>query len=135
MSFNNSPQNVIALRLDTDEHYLLTPKFVLRVTPMIVQPKQVQSDINPITFTAQETEIYSNAELTNFWSLILFTKHSDTTLNFMRKAVSYDFSAISEKHQNDFCSLSNRNLFNPQNILRFRLHDHILNTAPLSAPD
>ena len=134
-SFDNNPQKVIALCLDTDEHYLLTPKFVLRVTPMMFQPKQVQSAINPITFTAQEAEIYSKAEITNFWNLVFFTKHSDTTLKLMGKAVSYDFSATSEQHQSDFYSISNRILLNPQNILRFRLHDHLLNTAPLSAPD
>ena len=34
-----NPQNVIALDLDSDEHYVLTPKPVLRATPKLVSTK------------------------------------------------------------------------------------------------
>ena len=44
-SYNNRPQNVIALDPDNDEHYLLTSKLVLRPTSMRFEPKQVRSVI------------------------------------------------------------------------------------------
>ena len=69
-SCDNNPQKVIALGLDTDEHYALTPKCVERATPSFFEPKQVQSAISPNTFTAQEAKIYSNAELTTFWNRV-----------------------------------------------------------------
>ena len=72
-------QNVIALGLDTDENYVLKPKPVLRATPLLFEPKQVQTAINSNTLTAQEAGIYTNVELTNFWNRVLITKHSDNT--------------------------------------------------------
>ena len=50
----NTPQKVIALDLDNDERYVLTPKPLLRVAPTLFEPKQVQSAETPNTFTAQE---------------------------------------------------------------------------------
>ena len=78
VSCDTNPQNVIAIDLDTDEDYVLTPKPVLRATPMLFEPKQTQSANSPNTFTAQEAVFYSNADFTNFWNRVLFTKHSDT---------------------------------------------------------
>ena len=97
MSCDNSPQNIVALDLDNDEHYVLTPKPVLRASPVLFEPKQVQSDINPNTFTAQEAGIHSNAELTNFWNRFLIREQSDPSQHFyfFGKAISYDVLATS----------------------------------------
>ena len=54
ISSGNNPQNVIAIDLDNDEHYELTPKLVLPATPTLFEPKEVQSAISPNTFTAQD---------------------------------------------------------------------------------
>ena len=48
---------MIALDLDTDEHFALTPKPVIRAIPMLLGSKQVQSAINPDILTAQEAPI------------------------------------------------------------------------------
>ena len=64
--------------------------------------KQIQSAINPITFTPQEAGIFSNAKLTIFWKRIILTKLSDTTLKFLGEAISFVFLATSEKHPTDF---------------------------------
>ena len=73
ISCNKSPQNVIALDLDTDEHFLLTPKPVLRATPMVFEPKQVQSALSTNTFTALKIVIHCEAELTKFLNRVLIT--------------------------------------------------------------
>ena len=71
---------------------------MLRATPMLFKPKQVQSAVRLNTFTAQEAGINSNTELTSFWNPFLFIKQSDNTLMLLRKAISYDFLATSEQH-------------------------------------
>ena len=52
---------------------------------------QIKTTIRPKAFTAQDAGIYSNAELNQFWNRILFSKHSDTTLQLLGKALSYSF--------------------------------------------
>ena len=54
-------------------------------------PSQIKTTIRPETFTAQDAGIYSNAELDQFWNRILFSKHSDSTLQLLGKALSYSF--------------------------------------------
>ena len=54
-------------------------------------PSQIKTTIRPNTFTAQDAGIYSNAELDQFWNRILFSKHSDSTLQLLGKALSYSF--------------------------------------------
>ena len=54
-------------------------------------PCQVKTTIRPNTFTAQDAGIYSNAELDQFWNRIQFSKHSDSTLQLLGKALSYSF--------------------------------------------
>ena len=71
---DNNPQNVITLDLDFNEQYVLTPELVLRANTVLFEPKQVQSAISPSTFTPQEAEIYSYAELTNFRNRVFFHK-------------------------------------------------------------
>ena len=102
-SCDNSPQIIIALGLDNDEHYVLTPKPVLRANLMLFGRKQVRPAKSPNTFTAQEAGIYSKAELPNFCYRVLVTKNSDTTLKLLGKDTSYEFLATSEKHSTDFC--------------------------------
>ena len=87
ISWDNNPQKVIALDLDTNEHYVLRTKPVLRATPMLFKPKQVQSAVRLNTFTAQEAGINSNTELTSFWNPVLFIFYSDKTLMLLRKAI------------------------------------------------
>ena len=132
---DNNHQNVIALDLDTDEYYVLTSKPVLRSTPMLLEPKQIQSAISPITFTAQEAGMYSNDKLTNFWNRVSFTKQSDTTPKFLGKAISSDFLVTFEQHQTAFCSPLSRNRFYHYNVLSVALPDHLSNIAPLFASD
>ena len=52
---------------------------------------QIKPTILPDTFTAQDAGIYSNAELDQFWNRILISKHSDSTLKLLGKALSYSF--------------------------------------------
>ena len=135
ISWDNNPQKVIALDLDTDEHYLLTPKPLLRAITRLFEPKQIQSAITPNTFTAQENEIFSNLQSSNFRNRILFTKHSEKTVKLLGNAILYEFSATSEEHPTNFYSPRNRVRVNPYNALRDSLQDHFLNIAPLFAHD
>ena len=86
--------------------------------------------ISPNTFTAEDARIYSNAELNNFWNRVLFTKHSDTTLKLLKKAISSASSAMYPENDR-----SSRKHDNPYNLLRIGLHDQLLKLAPLFAPD
>ena len=114
ISCDNNPQNVIAI--DSDEHYALTPKAIIRAVPTLLEPKQVQSAIGRNTFTGQKARFYSIAELTNFRNSVSFTKRSDATLKFLGKAIYCDFLAASKKHPTDSYSTPNRNRFNPWNV-------------------
>ena len=60
---------------------------------------------SPNSLTAQEAGTYSNTELTNLWNSVLFTKHSDTTLKLLGKAISFDFLATCKQHPTDFYSV------------------------------
>ena len=132
---DNIPQNLKALDFDNEEHYVLTPKPVLRATPTLFEPKQIQYATNSNTFTAQEAGIRSIAELTKFWNGVFFAQHSYTILKFLGKAIHFDCLAASKKHPSDFYSPPNRNQFNLDNASRFGLRDHLINIAPLFAPD
>ena len=52
ISFDNKPQNVIALDFDQDEHYVLTSKPVIRATLALFEPKQCNFGKAPRFFTA-----------------------------------------------------------------------------------
>ena len=52
-SCDKNLQNVIALDLENEEHYVLTPKPVLRAIPMLFEPKQFELAVSPNTFAAQ----------------------------------------------------------------------------------
>ena len=134
-SCNNRPQNVIAIDTDNEKQFVLTPKHELRATSVLFEPKQFKSAICTKTFTAQETGVYSNAELTNFWNRVSFTKHTDNKLKLWGKSISLDSFNTSEKYPTDFFEPLVRNRFNPYNVLRVDLHDHSLKIASLFAPD
>ena len=88
---DNNPLNIIELDLDSDdqEFYILGPEPIKRKPPLMFTPSQITTTIRPNTFTAQDAGIYSNAELTHFCNRIIFSKHFDSTLQLLGKAVSY----------------------------------------------
>ena len=55
-------------------------KPIKRKPPLRCTPSQIKTTRRANTFTAQDAGIYSNAELDQFWNCILFSKHSDSTL-------------------------------------------------------
>ena len=65
------------------------------------------------------------------WNCILFSKHSDSTLQFIGKALSYSF--ISSNTLN-YDANSPQNSGNPYITLRIGLHDKRLNLTPLFTP-
>ena len=92
-------------------------------------PSQIKTTIRPNTFTAQDVGIYSNAELEKIWNRILFSKHSDSTLQLLGKALNYSFiSSNTPDHD------ANSPHDNPYNTLRIGLHDKLLNLTPLFTP-
>ena len=58
ISCDCNPQNVIALHTDTNHYYVLTPEPNTNDTPLLFAPTQVQSAINPTTFTAQDGIVF-----------------------------------------------------------------------------
>ena len=51
----------------------------------MVTPSQIKTTIRPNTFTAEDAGLYSNAGLDQFWNRILFSKHSNSTLQRLGK--------------------------------------------------
>ena len=93
-------------------------------------PNQIKTKIRPNTFTAQDAGIYSNAELDQFWNRIFFSKHSETTLQLLGKALSYSsISSNTPEYSNTHISQTN-----PYNTLRIGLHDKLLILIPLFTP-
>ena len=53
---------------------------------------QIKTTKRPNSFTAaQDADVYSYAELDQFWNRNLFSKHSNSTLQLLVKALSYSF--------------------------------------------
>ena len=127
---DNNPRNIIELDPDSDDQdfYILGPEPIKRKPPLLFTPSQIKTTIHPNTFTAQDAGIYSNAELDQFWNRILFSKHSDSTLQLLGKALSYSF--ISSNTPN-YDADSPQDSGNPYNTLRIELHDKLLNLTPL----
>ena len=92
-------------------------------------PSQIKTTIRPNTFTAQDAGIYSNAELNQFWNRILFSKHSDTTLQLLGKALRYSFISSNTRDYD-----ANSPHGNPYNTLRIGIHDRLINLTPLFTP-
>ena len=64
---------------------MLTPDPLKREAPQMFKPTQIKTTKTPNTLTAQDADIYSNAELDHIWNRVLFAKHSDTTLQLLGK--------------------------------------------------
>ena len=108
---------------------LYKPEPIKRKPPLMFTPSQIKTTIRPNTFTAQDAGIYSNAELDQFWIRILFSKHSDSTLQLRGKTPSYSFFS-SDTPDYD----ANSPYDNPYKTLRIGLHDKLLNLTPLFTP-
>ena len=122
---DNNPRNIIELDPDSDDQdfYIHGPEPIKRKpTPLMFTPSQIKTTIRPNTFTAEDAGIYSNTELDQFWNKILFSKHSDSTLQLLGKALSY--SIISSNTPNYDANSSHEN---PYNTLRIGLHDKPIN--------
>ena len=130
---DNNPRNIIELDPDSDDQdfYILGPEPIKRKPPLMFTPSQIKTTIRLNTFTAQDAGMYSNAELDQFWNRILFSKHSDSTLQLLGKALSYSF--ISSNTPN-YDADSPQDSGNPYNTLRIGLHDKLLNLTPLFTP-
>ena len=130
---DNNPRNNIELDLDSDNQgfYILGPEPIKRKPPLMFTPSQIETTIRPNTFTAQDAGIHSNAELDQFWNRILFSKHSDSTLQLLGKALSYSF--ISSNTPN-YDADSPQDSGIPYNTLRIGLHNKLLNLTPLFTP-
>ena len=124
---DNNPRNIIELDPDSNDQdfYILGPEPIKR------KPPQIKTTIRPNTFTAQDAGTYSNAELDQFWNCIFYSKHSDSTLQVLGKALSYSF--ISSNTPN-YDANSPQDSGNPYNTLRIGLHDKLLNLTPLFTP-
>ena len=75
-------------------------------------PSQLKTTIRPNTFTAQDARIFSNAELDQFWNRILFSKHSDSTLQLLGKALSYSFISSNTPNYDANCPQDSGNPYN-----------------------
>ena len=128
---DTNPRNIIELDPDSDDQdfYILGPEPIGRKPPLMFTPSQIITTIRANTFTAQDARIYSNAELDQFWNRILFSKHSDSTLQLLGKALDYSFISSNTPNYN-----GNFPPENPYNTLRIGLHDKLTNLTPLFTP-
>ena len=128
---DNNPRNIIELVPDSDDQdfYILGPEPMKRKPPLMFTPSQINTTIRPNTFTAQDAGIYSNAELDQFWNRILFSKHSDSTLQLLGEALSYSFISSNTP---DYDANSPHD--NPYNTSRIGLHDKLINSTLLFTP-
>ena len=128
---DNNPCNIIELDPDSDDQdfFILGPEPLKRKPPLMFTPSQIKTTIRPNTFTAQAAGIYSKAELDQFWNITLFSKHSDSTLQLLGKALSYSFISSNTPDYD-----ANSPHENPYNTLRIGLHDKFLNLTPLFTP-
>ena len=102
---------------------------LLRKPPLMFTPSQTKTTIHPNTFTAQDAGIYSNAELDHFWNRILFSNHSDSTLQLLGKALRY---SLISSNTPDYDANSPHD--NPNNTSRFGLHSKLINLTLLFTP-
>ena len=127
----NNPKNIIEHDPDSDDQdfYILGPEHIKREPPLMFNPSQIKTTIRLNTFTAQDAGIYSNAELDQFWNRILFSEHSDTTLQLLGKALSYSFISSNTPSYD-----ANTTHDNPYNTLRIGLHDKRINLTAFFTP-
>ena len=127
---DNNPRNIIELDPDSvdKDFYNLGPETIKRKPPLMFTPSN-KTTIRPNTSTTQGAGIYSNAELNQFWNRFLFSKHADSTLQLLGKALSYSFFS-SNTPEND----ANSPHENPYNTLRNNLHNKLINLTPFFTP-
>ena len=129
---DNIPRNSFELDPDSDDQdfYILGPEPIKRKPPLMFTPSQIKT-IRPNTFTASPRcwYIYSNAELYQVWNRIFFSKHSDSTLQLLGKALSYSFIS---SNTTDYDADSPHD--NPYNTLRIGLHYKLIHLTPLFTP-
>ena len=123
----NNPQNVISLDADTDQYYVLTSQPIkktllyslnlLKYKPLLAQTPSL---LKMLVFTLKKNS--------NIWNRVLFTKHSDNTLQLLGKAMSYEFMS---KQSSELLP------DNPYRSLRIglRTYDYMLNLTPFFSPD
>ena len=119
---DNNPRTIIELDPDSDDQdfYILGPEPIKRKPPLMITPSQSKTTIRPNFFTAQDAGIFSNAELDQFWNRILFSKHSDSTLQLLGKALSNSFISSNTPEYD-----ANSPHDNPYNTLRITLFSSI----------
>ena len=122
---HKNPRNFIELDPDSDgqDFNILEPEPFERKPPFMFTPSGSETTMRPNTFTAQDAGFYSNAELDQFWNRILFSKHSNTTLGTLEKALSFSFISTTTPGYAE----SHISQTNPYNTLRIGLHDKLLN--------
>ena len=128
---DNNPTNIIKLDSDSDDQdfYILGPEHIKRKPPLMFTPPQIKTTIRPNTFTAQDAGIYSKAELDQFWNRLVFSTHSDSTLQLLGKVLCYSFISSNTPDYD-----ANSPHGNPYNTLRIGLHDKLINLTPLFTP-
>ena len=130
---DKKPRNIIELDPDSDDQnfYILGTEPIKRKPPLMFTLSQIKTTIRLNTFTAQDAGIYSNAELDQFWNRILFSKHSDSTLQLLGKTLSYSFISSNTA---EYDANSPHDTGIPYNTLGIGLHEKILNLTPLFTP-
>ena len=128
---DNNSGNIIELDPDSDDQdfYIPGPEPMKRKPPLMFTPSQTKTKRRPNTFTARDAGIFSNAELDQFGNIFLFSKHSDSTLQFLGKALSYSF--ISSNTPDYDANLPHET---PFKTLRIGLHDKRINLTPFFTP-
>ena len=128
---DNNARNIVELDPDSDDQdfYILGPEPIKRKPPLMFTPSQIKTIKRPITFTAQVACICSNVEFDQFRNRILFSKRSVSTLQLLRKALSYSFISSNAPYYD-----ANSPQENPYNRLRIGLHGKLINLTPLFTP-
>ena len=123
---DNNPRNNIEVNLDTDDQvfYIVRQEPPKMNPPIMFTPNQIKTTKRRNTFTAQDAGIYSNAELDQFWNIILFSNHSDTTIQLPRKALRYSFISYNTRDYSD----AHISQTNANNTLCFGIHDKLINS-------
>ena len=132
ITFDNNPQNIIEHDpvSDDQDFYILRLEPKKQKPPLMYTPSQSKTTKRPNTFTDQDAGIYINAELVQLWNRILFSKHSETTLQLFGKSLSYSFISTKTPDYSD----SDISQTNPYSTLCIGLHDKLINLTPLFTP-
>ena len=131
ITYDNNPRSNLDLDPDSVDQnfYNLGPEPIKRKPTIRFTPSQIKTTLRPNTFTAQDAGIYSNAELDQIWNRNLFSKHSDSTLQLLGKALRYSFISSNTP---DYDANSPHD--NPYNTLCIGLHDKLINFTPFFTP-